>query len=93
MITDAPFEQTWVLQGKLCGEWVADLRRQWDEKRSERRGRKCVVNLEDVTCVDPGGEELLRDIVREGAQFIASRAYMKHVVQSLNSGNSKGNGK
>ncbi|HUA00909.1 MAG TPA: hypothetical protein VMB02_11315 [Candidatus Aquilonibacter sp.] len=86
MITDAPFEQTWILQGKLCGQWVADLRRQWEEKRNERRGRKCVVNLEDVTCVDREGEELLREILREGAQFVASRAYMKHVVESLNAG-------
>lgn len=86
MITDAPFEQTWVLQGKLCGQWVADLRRQWEEKRSERQGRRCVVNLEDVTCVDREGEDLLRKILSEGAQFIASRAYMKHVVESLDTG-------
>lgn len=90
MITDTPFEQTWVLQGKLSGEWVADLRRQWNEKRSERQGRKCVVNLEDVTCVDGGGEELLREILAEGARAVASRAYMKDVVAGLGVGKPEG---
>jgi anti-anti-sigma regulatory factor len=84
MITDTPFEQTWILQGKLCGQWALDLTRQWTETTNARQGRKCVVNLEDVTCVDAEGEKLLRQILSEGARVISSRAYMKHVVDNLN---------
>jgi hypothetical protein len=84
MITDTAFEQTWVLQGKLSGQWAVDLRQRWRESRSARQGRKCVVSLEDVICVDREGEELLREILVEGAQLVASRAYIKDVVAGLN---------
>jgi DNA-binding LytR/AlgR family response regulator len=83
MITETPFEQTWVLQGKLCGQWALELERKWTETKNSRQGRKCVVNLEDITWVDVEGEKVLRQILKEGVQVIASRAYMKHVVESL----------
>lgn len=42
-----------------------------------------MVNLEDVVSVDSEGEKVLQQILTEGAQVIASRAYMKHVIESL----------
>lgn len=83
MITETPFEQTWVLQGKLIGQWAIDLKRQWMETKSARHGRKCVVDLEDVTCVDVEGEKVLKEFISEGVRVIVSRAYMKHVLDSL----------
>jgi DNA-binding LytR/AlgR family response regulator len=83
MITDAPFEQTWVLQGRLCGRWATDLRERWNAAQNERQGRKCVVNLEDVTWVDSDGENLLRQMLDEGCQLVASRAYTKYVLDTL----------
>jgi ABC-type transporter Mla MlaB component len=83
MITDAPFEQKWVLQGRLCGQWAANLEQRWEETRKARRGRRCVVDLEDVTTVDDTGESVLQRMVKEGAQVIASRAYMKLVLEDL----------
>jgi anti-anti-sigma regulatory factor len=84
MITETPFKQSWVLQGKLCGQWAVDLGRKWREARNRRQGRKCVVNLEDVVFVDSEGEKVLQQILKEDVQVIVSRAYMKHVVESLN---------
>ena len=84
MITETPFEQRWILQGRLCGQWAVDLGRKWRETSKSRQGRKCVVNLEDVVCVDREGEKVLQQILKEGVQVIVSRAYMKHVVESLN---------
>ena len=83
MITETPFEQTWVLQGKLCGQWALDLRRKWTETKNSRQGRRCVVNLEDVILVDREGEKVLQQILKEGVQVIVSRAYMKQIVESL----------
>ena len=84
MITDTPFEQKWVLQGRLCGRWALDLKEKWESSRSMRRGRKCVVDLEDVISVDTQGEGVLIEMVIEGAVLTASRAYMKHILESLN---------
>jgi len=41
--------------------------------------------LEDVSSVDPEGENVLLDMLHEGAVLDASRAYMKHVLESLKS--------
>ncbi len=83
MITDTPFEQKWVLQGRLCGQWAADLKEKWESTRNTREGRKCAIDLEDVISVDSKGESVLLEMVTEGALLIASRAYMKHVLEIL----------
>jgi anti-anti-sigma regulatory factor len=81
MIAEAPFEQKWTLQGKLCGQWAADLKQKWAESRSSRVGRACVVDLEDVITVDQTGESALLEMASEGAQLISRRAYMKSVLE------------
>jgi anti-anti-sigma regulatory factor len=83
MITDTPFEQKWVLQGRLCGVWALDLQEKWLSTRSAREGRKCAVDLEDVVFVDGKGERVLLQMALERAVLRASRAYMKHVLESL----------
>ena len=83
MITEAPFEQKWILQGRLCGQWAADLKQKWEETRSSRSGRNCIVDLEDVISVDQTGESALLEMAMDGARLIARRAYMKSVLESL----------
>ena len=85
MITDTPFEQKWVLQGRLCNRWAADLKERWESTRSTRTGRRCIVDLEDVISVDAGGEAVLLGMAAEGAALVATRAYMKYILQSLQS--------
>ena len=83
MITDTPFEQKWVLQGRLSKQWAADLKERWESTQSTRIGRKCTVDLEDVILVDAEGEDVLLEMVTEGAALFATRAYMKHILESL----------
>jgi ABC-type transporter Mla MlaB component len=83
MITDTPFEQRWVLQGRLCKQWAADLKERWDSTRSTRIGRKCTVDLEDVISLDTQGEAVLLEMFTDGAMLFATRAYMKHILESL----------
>jgi anti-anti-sigma regulatory factor len=85
MINEAPFEQKWTLQGKLCGQWAADLREKWADTRSSRIGRSCVIDLEDVITVDQTGEKALLEMATEGARLVARRAYMKSVLEGLRS--------
>jgi anti-anti-sigma regulatory factor len=86
MISDAPFEQKWTLQGRLCGEWAADLKEKWEQSRSAREGRTCLVDLEDVISVDRSGESALLQMMEDGAQLITSRAYMKNILAGLQRG-------
>jgi hypothetical protein len=41
------------------------------------------VDFEDVISVDSQGEGALLEMVTEGAAIFATRAYMKHILESL----------
>jgi anti-anti-sigma regulatory factor len=80
-IDETPTEKRWILQGRLVGLWVSELRRAWKNAHRTDNNRKCVVDLNDVTFIDKNGERLLRTMSKQGAQFIATGIYIKHVLQ------------
>jgi anti-anti-sigma regulatory factor len=82
-IVDTRSEHKWILQGRLAGQWAADLRARWAERRGTRHGRKCVVDLEDVTFIDCEGEDVLLEMARDGAELVSSRAYVKQLLAEL----------
>jgi len=79
--TETPAEERWILQGRLVGLWVSELRRSWKQTHRTGNDRKCIVDLNEVTFIDRKGERLLRTMSKEGAQFIASGIYIKHLLQ------------
>jgi len=82
-MTETPTEARWILQGRLIGPWVRELRIIWRKAIRNHKGRACIVDLNDVTFIDKGAEKLLRAMSREGAQFIADGLYIKHVLEGL----------
>ena len=82
-ITDTPTEQRWTLQGRMIGPWVAELRSNWKSASRQRRDRRCVVDLSEVTLMDKHGERMLRTMANAGAQFVACGVYTKDVVENL----------
>ena len=78
-------EQRWKLSGQLAGPWVAELRTNWDQVRDRTRGRRYVIDLSDVTCIDQRGEGLLGELSQEGAEFVAGGVYTQHLLENLNS--------
>lgn len=82
-ITETPTEMRWVLPGRLFGAWVTELRANWRAVSRSRKGRACLVDLHDVTFIDKGGENLLRAMSREGAQFTAKGLYIKNLIAGL----------
>jgi len=79
--TETPAEEKWVLQGRLVGLWVGELRRNWKKTHRADGKLKCIVDLDEVTFIDKKGETLLRTMSKQGAQFIATGIYIKHVLQ------------
>jgi len=79
--TDTPEEEKWILQGHLIGLWVSELRRIWKKTHRTDGKLKCIVDLNEVASIDKKGEMLLRSMSKEGAQFIATGIYIKHVLQ------------
>ena len=82
-ITETETETQWILQGKLVGPWVGELRSCWKKRRRTQTGKGCAVDLNDVTSIDKSGERLLRAMSKEGAQLIANGIYTKHLLDKL----------
>ena len=84
-ITDSHDKQTWSLQGQLVGQWAAELKSTWREQRHAGDTRRCIVELTEVTSIDRKGEAVLAEIMSQGAEFIASDVYTKHLLRNLRS--------
>lgn len=84
-ITDLSDEQRWSLQGKLVGQWAAELKSTWREGHHPGNTRKCIVDLIEVTSIDRNGEAVLAEIMGQGAEFIAGDVYTKYLLRNLRS--------
>ena len=82
-IADTAMEEQWTLQGRLVLPWVNELKASWKKAHSPVQGRRCIVNLDGVTFIDKSGERVLRSMSKQGARFIASDVYIKHVLDRL----------
>jgi anti-anti-sigma regulatory factor len=82
-ITDTASEQRWTLQGRLVAPWVDELKTSWKRACRTIQGRRCIVNLDEVTFIDKSGERLLRTMSKQGAQFVAGDVYVKDVLDRL----------
>jgi anti-anti-sigma regulatory factor len=81
-ITETQTETRWILQGKLVGPWVRELRSCW-KKRRAHGGQRCVVDLNDVAFIDKGGERLLRALSKKGVELVANGIYTKHLLETV----------
>jgi hypothetical protein len=82
-ILEESTEQRWTLQGRLSGPWVGLLRANWERSHCTSGERKCVVDVSSVTFVDLEGERVLAAMMNDGAEFIASGVYTKHLLEML----------
>jgi hypothetical protein len=82
-ITDLPGEQRWSLQGQLVGEWAAELKSTWRNTRRTGDTRRCVVELTEVTSIDRDGEDVLKEFMSQGAEFVSGDVYTKHLLRDM----------
>jgi hypothetical protein len=83
-VTEGASEQRWILQGQLTGGSVEELTSNWRIKRRDRPSTKsCVVDLNEITSIDKDGEQVLLMMIRDGAKFVATGLYTKHLLESL----------
>jgi len=89
-IVETETDRRWIVQGRLVGPWVSELRTTWKRAHRSQDKRACVIDLNDVTFIDKSGERLLRAISKKGAQLIASGVYVKHLLEQLKTGGKRG---
>jgi len=72
-----------VLEGKLFSQWVAGLKREWDDTRISAPKLTLIVDLRNVTTISQEGENLLLGMMREGVRFVCGKVLKRHVLQQL----------
>jgi hypothetical protein len=82
-VTSTAIEERWTLHGRLVAPWINELKVSWKREHRTAQGRRCIVSLEEVTFIDKSGERMLRSMSNQGAQFVASDVYVKHVLDRL----------
>lgn len=82
-VTESTCEQRWILQGRLTGSTVEELIASWHANRRSTPSQSCVVDLNQVTSIDKNGERVLLMMLRDGAKFVATGLYTKHLLESL----------
>jgi hypothetical protein len=80
-INETPTERRWILQGRLVGPWVAEVRTSWKKTHRDDDGRTCIIDLCDVTFIDKGGENLLRSIAPLSCTQASSERPTTNAVQ------------
>src|SRR5580692_3301744 len=81
--SQTPAEEKWNLHGRLTGPWLHELRTCWRANHRADAERACTVNLDEVTFIDKCGEQLLRRLAKDGAQFTGGGPYIKNVVEHM----------
>jgi hypothetical protein len=70
------------LEGKLSGPWVEELERSWTE-HSPLASENVIIDLSDVTYIDPEGKRLLARMVGKGVCFEGTHLMTKYVIDEI----------
>lgn len=90
IITETPTEIRWVLQGRLFGPQVTEVKANWKTASRICKGRVRIVDLEGLTFADKHGKRLLRVMSRDGAQFITGGVHNGNLIEELNISSKRG---
>ena len=82
-IVDTPTQRRLVVEGKLSGPWVAELRSTCRNAGRDLEGRKLVVDLSNLTVISQEGEDAISDLMKEGAKFSCAGVLTRHVLKRL----------
>jgi ABC-type transporter Mla MlaB component len=70
------------LAGKLSGPWVEELERSWKE-HSPQASEHVIIDLSDVTYIDPEGKRFLARMVDKGVCFEGTNLMTKYVIDEI----------
>jgi hypothetical protein len=82
-VMESCLEERWVLQGRLTKRSVAELVSNWRASTAKPSTRCRIVDLNEVISIDKSGEEALSMMVHDGATFVASGVYTRHLLDQL----------
>jgi hypothetical protein len=82
-ILDKPKHRRLVVEGKLIAPWAAELRSVWRQAKADPNGRELVIDVKCLTAITEDGENVLLELLKEGARFRSSGVFTKQVLRRL----------
>jgi hypothetical protein len=82
-ILDSQIRRRLVVEGRLVDPWAAELTSVWREAMASRDGRAVVIYLKCLTAITEDGENVLLELMKEGARFHTSGVFTKQVLKRL----------
>jgi hypothetical protein len=70
------------VEGKLVAPWVAEFTTACEKAIADLHGREFVVDLRNVTAINPEAESVLLQLIREKAKFQCG-VFMNEVLRQL----------
>jgi hypothetical protein len=71
------------LEGSLVGPWLPNLKGTWDKERRACEGATFVIDLTKVTIVSQHGENILFQMMTEGARLAGNSLLARVVIQQV----------
>jgi hypothetical protein len=82
-ISDTPCKRTLFVEGTLVAPWTSELKRVWRDAGQDLEGRNLVIDLKNVTVIGQEGENILFELMTNGAKFSCGGVLTKHVLKQL----------
>ena len=82
-ILDTPSQRRLLIEGKLIGPWAAELARVWRQATIDLHGRALIIDAKGLTAITEDGENVLLELMKEGASFRSSGVFTKQVLKRL----------
>jgi hypothetical protein len=82
-IIEAHTERRLIVEGKLVGPWVAELRSACENVNTDVFGRKLVIDMRHVTAISQEGENVLFELIQKGVKFRCSGVFTKHILKQV----------
>lgn len=82
-ILDTPSQRRLLIEGKLIGPWATELARVWRQATVDLNDRALVIDVKGLTAITEDGENVLLELMKEGATFRSSGVFTKQVLKRM----------
>ena len=79
---ESPRRRRLIVEGKLVAPWVTEFTTAYEKAKADLHGRELVVDLKNVTAINPEGESVLLQLMSEKVKFQCG-VFMKEVLRQL----------
>jgi hypothetical protein len=82
-IIEGPTQRRLIVEGRLVGPWVAELRGACEKADADLFGRQLVIDMKHVAAISQEGENVLFELIRKGVKFRCHGVFTKHVLKQI----------